>query len=585
MTPTIHILEHSLPNFKFSRPFSQFSDTCLNPKGIGGDEAMIHNNWESVVKSGATHVFYFYPFEKGKKPLEGIRDALPHGRDIDSEGDGKPVGIKQIRGSRYFKDGIEIIPTFHPQTTYGSYVNWWLIRLDFNRLWRDLHTPYNYPEFNITICWDFQTALAKIKECYQQEIIDGDIEGSLDIGGCTCVGFAFGQREAFTIPFCDLDGNPVFSLDEETIIWNELNSMMKKVKTCWQNGCYDLFVLSYGHGILVENYHEDTMLKHWELYCELPKSLGFQVSYYTDAPFYKDERTAGELEAELIYNGKDCCLTRECREKQEALLIKDTGSYSHYRFNMEGQLQLLYLMLCGLWIEPRVKKELLRKAKDEVARLQRIVDADYLETPLGHELIEKYQLAGVELNDLICKLEVELKNYREKYQEKPLKKWLNKIAVTERKIYRAKVNLAKWKNPNFKASSPNQKKLETPSINVKSSKAKDQYLYSAKGLKLKKPAKKLAENNDGEEKTATEGIIIIKKMVNKGTPEKVKVKLQNLLLLINARTNVSDIQKLTTDPLDGRIRASYTICGTDTGRMSCKSSNIPLKGFNNIVKR
>lgn len=51
-----------------------------------------------------------------------------------------------------------------------------------------------------------------------------------------------------------------------------------------QNALYDTIVLAYGYDIHVSNVAEDTMLKGWEVYCELPKGLSCQASIYTREP-------------------------------------------------------------------------------------------------------------------------------------------------------------------------------------------------------------------------------------------------------------------------------------------------------------
>ncbi|MDB4507364.1 hypothetical protein N9064_00580 [bacterium] len=564
----IHILEHSTNNFKHQRSYHSFTSKCLNPIGIGGEEPIIHTTWESVLASGATHVLYLYP-PFGQPALPALLEALPKGKDNNkTDGDGKPIGIKQIRGSRYFHQNIEIIPTYHPLTTLGSFKNWWLIGIDFKRYIKDSKEGYKQPEFTTHICDNFSKAITYLNKLYSLPITYGDIEGALETGAVSCIGFSLSEREGFTIPFCDMDGYSIFSLEEEVLLWDRIQHVLTHVTTGWQNCLYDLFVLAYAYGITVDKCTEDTMIKFWELFCEFPKGLGFLVSVLTDNPYYKDERTAGTLEAELIYNIKDCCLTHECDNKLNQLLARDPLAVDHYRLQMDTLPTLLYIMLQGMWIDQGIKGFLLANAIGEVKRLQGVVNNDWLETDLGKAEVVKFNKSQEAIKTLITEqfdLEAE---YKKEFEIKPLKKWENKIAVCSRKIVRLKKKLHD---------------LEKPVINVKSSKQKDTYMYSKLGLKLKKPAKKLAENNDGEEKTATEGILIIKKMVNKTTPDKVKVKLQNLLLLINARTKVSDIQKLTVDKLDGRFRFNLNLVGTQTGRMNSSKSNIPISGFKNFI--
>lgn len=114
-----------------------------------------------------------------------------------------------------------------------------------------------------------------------------------------------------------------------------------------QNSLYDSFVLAYGYSIPVRSVVEDTMLKAWEVYPELPKSLSVQASIYTREPHWKDEEmyeTTGEALA--VGCCKDVAVTLEICEAQDSAL--SFSSQTHYRKNIEMLNPALYMELRGI---------------------------------------------------------------------------------------------------------------------------------------------------------------------------------------------------------------------------------------------
>ena len=117
-----------------------------------------------------------------------------------------------------------------------------------------------------------------------------DIEGGIQTG-MYCLSSSIDPLESVLVPF----GH--FPIDEEMLIWRSLARLLQNpnVPKCLQNSLYDWFVLAYKYKVLIRNVRNDTMLKTWELYSELPKSLALQTSIFTREPFYKFERKADDL--------------------------------------------------------------------------------------------------------------------------------------------------------------------------------------------------------------------------------------------------------------------------------------------------
>ena len=186
------------------------------------------------------------------------------------------------------------------------------------------------------------------------EIIETKAETSFDIEGglvnIDCCSVSCDPSFAFIIPFSK-GPDRVFPENEEMEIWRALSRMLMdpEVPKVLQNSLYDRFVLAYRYHILIRNVKNDTMLKHWELYCEMEKGLGFQTSFYTNEPYYKSEIKGDHL-TRWAYCCKDSAVTLEISRKRD-LLLKDPNlpyAEEHYQFNMAMLNPILYMELKGM---------------------------------------------------------------------------------------------------------------------------------------------------------------------------------------------------------------------------------------------
>lgn len=112
------------------------------------------------------------------------------------------------------------------------------------------------------------------------------------------IGFAKSESDAMVIPFMtrssveDLSYWP--TREEEAEAWSLAKLLLElPIDKTFQNGLYDINRLMYV-GIRVRRAVEDTMLKHHSLYPELPKSLGFLGSIYSNERAWKMMYSAGE---------------------------------------------------------------------------------------------------------------------------------------------------------------------------------------------------------------------------------------------------------------------------------------------------
>ncbi len=195
-----------------------------------------------------------------------------------------------------------------------------------------------------------------------------DLEGFVDY--VSCIGFATTHNTAFVVPFMRADGTSWWSEDEEVQLWEAVAAVLEDILVAkvLQNSLYDCFVLAWSYGIVIENIIDDTMLKHFELFCELPKNLGFQTSIYTAHPAYKHQRKSTDERVQLIYCGQDCCRTLECCDAQEAML--KPRQREHYRFNLSLLPPLLYMELRGIRYDAEAAAARLNETQTAIYELQ-----------------------------------------------------------------------------------------------------------------------------------------------------------------------------------------------------------------------
>ena len=147
-----------------------------------------------------------------------------------------------------------------------------------------------------------------------------------------------------------------------------------------QNQLYDNFVMSYGHGIIIRNVAEDTMIKGFAIYAELPRSLATQASVWTRQPMWKDDTMYGEV-GEGLYRGcaLDSAITLEICSAQDNVL---TGApLAHYRKIIELQNIFLFMELRGVKYDQENVNRLLKENHEKIKPV-----GDRLSTAVGSEL-------------------------------------------------------------------------------------------------------------------------------------------------------------------------------------------------------
>lgn len=266
--------------------------------------------------------------------------------------------------------GVKCMGTYHPSRLRLEYTLTAHARFDMRRVAEELRTDtLDVPLDDIAIDLSKEQLIARLREIYDNDLTcAADIEGYPDY--VTCTGFATSANRAFVVPFVRADGTSWWSEEDEIELWEWVAKVLEKptVKKRMHNGLYELFVLAWSYGIVIEGFDDDTMVLWFEGFCELEKSLGFVTSILTKHPAYKHERKATDDTTQLRYNGKDCCRTYEICDKMLAIL--KPRQMEHYRFNMSLLAPLNFMSLRGIRYDADAAKARLEETQNAIYELQ-----------------------------------------------------------------------------------------------------------------------------------------------------------------------------------------------------------------------
>lgn len=265
-------------------------------------------------------------------------------------------GIKNWRGSILpcvgANTNIKTIPTIHPAALFerkrndrsGQGMFTWKqkahIQFDFIKAARECKTKeWDIPNRNIEI----------IRRARQLEIFlntykgyNGPVYVDCEVykAHLVCIGFAFTRYHGCSIPLLDLQSNENHKgipLHELVDLWKMVAEVLadSNIKKGGQNFKADKVYWLEKAGFEVNGFDRDGMFMMHTLSPELPKSLAFQTSIYTNQPFYKNDGKEynphkDNIDNLLRYNGMDCVINCECMEEM-AKDLKELGLEEFYQ--------------------------------------------------------------------------------------------------------------------------------------------------------------------------------------------------------------------------------------------------------------
>lgn len=264
------------------------------------------------------------------------------------------------------------IATYHPNAVIRMYKTMPLMIFDVKRAVEESSDPaLVLPERDINIYLSAIEIITRLDTWPEGHPAAIDIEGTCDIG-ITCMAVATSPHEVFVIDYKNaLDADKPALYDAVRRFLS--NPSIPKIV---QNAMYENFVIPWKHKMPVVNIAWDTMLSGWEIYPELPKALGTQISIWTREPFYKSDRKVSDNETHLRYCGKDSLVTYEIALAHQAFLNQPTNlpRHEHFQFNMGLLTPLAYCQLRGIRYDMEAATERHNEVKVQLQEIQARID-------------------------------------------------------------------------------------------------------------------------------------------------------------------------------------------------------------------
>jgi uracil-DNA glycosylase family 4 len=292
-------------------------------------------------------------------------------------------GITSWRGSIIGTTLGKVIPVIHPSAILREWKYRPMSVCDLRRA----REHSLFPEVRL------QPRNIKINPTYDEviEFLDSIIRNSktcsfdieTETDQISCIGFATSETEAICIPFWFGSSGSMFSKGEEILIWLKIKAVLESpcINKIAQNAQYDMTILRDKYNIHVQGLWLDTMIAFHSVYPELPKSLAFLCSLYTDVPYYKYYRTTNNMDAFFRYNATDAVVTYECAMK----IYNEMKEFNVVDFYYEHMHSLITPLMDISSIGVRVDTE--RKKRSIKEMQQRLEEYQVkLESLVGHEL-------------------------------------------------------------------------------------------------------------------------------------------------------------------------------------------------------
>lgn len=372
---------------KTGKPFvggsGQILDGILRECGIQRAETFIDNVVQQRPSNNDFSVYYkdakkLYPSEALINAHQRLRELIRkhHPNIIIALGNealyaltGKK-GILKWRGSLLECEGCKVIASVHPALIIRQYEYRPQALFDFQKAKAESISPNFPPSYtdHFTLNPPYDTVIEMLKSLHQKEYVSFDIE--TQDNQITCIGFGWSVCDALCIPI--YNGNySYWTLEQELAIIREMKLVFEdtKIKTIAQNAQFDMTYIKDLWGIEVKNLWMDTMIAHHCVYSELPKSLAFQASIYTNRPYYK-EMFHGKGDSLWIYNCLDCVSTWEAAIaiKKEA---EEFRTWNFYLNNSHKLIMPLWKMqMRGVKIDMDKRAELKQNFEKEVQQLE-----------------------------------------------------------------------------------------------------------------------------------------------------------------------------------------------------------------------
>lgn len=288
----------------------------------------------------------------------------------------------------------KVVAAIHPSACLRDFKLGHLLTFDLVRAAEEAQSFGILPDpLTIILKPDLKQTLEIIQVCrdvrrcaFDLEVLGAEI---------SCFSLAWGPYEGASIALIDERGHPVFTEEEEIILFRALRDLLEDptIQIIGQNVVgFDFPFMLNRYGIATRNI-ADTMVGQAILWPDFPKGLDFITSIYTRYPYYKDDgkkymKVGGDIYNFWEYNAKDAIVCFQAMPKILDALQK-MGNMETYERVIGIYEPLLFINYHGMRMADELlatneegKRILVAKAEDEVAALTKRL----------------HQIAGFDLN-------------------------------------------------------------------------------------------------------------------------------------------------------------------------------------------
>lgn len=291
-------------------------------------------------------------------------------------------GITNWRGSVLETCYGKVIPTIHPASVLRNWQYRPAVVSDLTRVAENANSPeISISRRELVVSYNSEEALHELEKVKEAGAVAFDIETESD--QVTCISFSTDGKRSVCIPFWYGSSGSLHEAGVESRIWSAIRDILESERPgkIAHNGSYDIGFLKRVYGIDSRGYTFDTMLGLHALYLELPKSLAFATSLYTDQPYYKFMRKTDSMDTHFRYNAMDSCVTYEIYEKLASELASD-GLDVFYRDYIHALVEpLLSMELRGVRFDTERRNKLRAEYRAAIKEL-----GETLTRQVGHEL-------------------------------------------------------------------------------------------------------------------------------------------------------------------------------------------------------
>jgi hypothetical protein len=202
------------------------------------------------------------------------------------------TGIRKLRGAitvTNFLSWTKVLPTYHPSAVNRDWPIRATVVADFQKALREsTHREFRRKRRVIRVPDTLFEALLLVHSLWAAKSLSIDIETRIK----TIESISFSPTDDISNVFVFYDrskqGRSYWSKHDEVVLLGAIRRLlMSPIPKVLQNGLYDLQYIWSCWKCPVYNFADDTMLLHHSLQPELPKTLGFLGSVYTDEIAWK----------------------------------------------------------------------------------------------------------------------------------------------------------------------------------------------------------------------------------------------------------------------------------------------------------